>query len=325
MVENTDKDFKEKYVRSVIKLGNSHAITFPQDWTKEANLKEKSEVTIYPIDESSIVIKTGDREKQKTVLNINLEWSIDLIKQALISAFKLDVNEIYIQFSNKNQDNIFDLLTQLRGEMIGMDFKELPDTNQFLVYFLTDTSKKTFKDVLMELINTFNRIINNVIEGKSKKNNELLLAEIDRKYSLGRRILITGLSDYPVSKSYRNLPVIQFLGNRVVLIYVRDFINEALNLQHFPSNLLKKYFNLLIIIPKLLIDIVNDYDNINLDTISDFYDELNNLSSKFTEIKPGETFEELELRNSIKYFLNSFQNFFDIGMTRLIETEIGMV
>lgn len=325
MVEKTDKLFKEKYVRSVIKLGNSHAITFPQDWTKEAKLKEKSEVIIYPIDESSVVIKTGDKEKQKTVLNISLEWPIELIKQALISAFKLDVNEIYIQLSNKNQDDIFDLLTQLRGEMIGMDFKELQDTNQFLVYFLTDTSKMTFKDVLMELINTFSRIIKNVIEGKTKKNKELLLAEIDRKYSLGRRILITGLSDYPVSKSYLNLPVIQFLGNRVVLIYVKDFINESLNLQHFPSNVIKKYSDLLIKIPKLLIDIVNNYDNINLNTVSEFYNELNNLRSIFTKIKPGETFEELELRKSIKYFLNSFQNFFDIGMTRLIETETGMV
>jgi len=316
---------KDKYVRSVIKLGNSKAITFPQDWTEKAELKEKSEVIIYPIDDSSIVIKTADKDEQKTVLNIGLEWPFELIKQALISAFKLDVNEIYIKYSNKNQDEIFDLLTQLRGEMIGMDFKELSDTSQYLLYFLTDTSKKPFKDVLMELINTFRRIINNVIEGKSKKNNEPLLAEIDRKYSLGRRILITGLSDYPVSKRYRNLPVIQFLGNRVVLIYVKDFINESLNLQHFPSSIIKKYSDLLIKIPTLLIDIVNNYDNINLNTISEFHNELNNLSSIINKIKPGETFEELELRKSIKYFLNSFQNFFDIGITRLIETEIGMV
>ncbi|GAG64129.1 unnamed protein product, partial [marine sediment metagenome] len=318
-------ELKNKYVRSVIKLGNSKAITFPQDWTEKAGLKEKSEVIIYPIDESSIVIKTADKDKQKTILNIGLEWPIELIKQALISGFKLDVDEIYIKYSNKNQDEIFDLLTQLRGEIIGMDMKELPDTSQFLIYFLTDTSKMTIKDVLMELINTFSRIISNVIEGKTKKNNELLLSEIDRKYSLGRRILITGLSDYPVSKGYRNLPVIQFLGNRVVLIYVKDFINESLNLQYFPSSIIKKYSDLLTRIPSLLIDIVNNYDNINLNTISEFHDELNNLSSIFNKIKPGDTFEDLELRKSIQYFLNSFQNFFDIGITRLIETEIGMV
>lgn len=325
MNEKSQKELKKKYVRSVIKLGNSKAITFPQDWTERAGLEEKSEVIIYPIDDSSIVIKTADKDKQKTVLNIGLEWPIELIKQALISAFKLDVNEIYIKYSNKNQDEIFDLLTQSRGEIIGMDFKELSDTGQFLIYFLTDTSKSKYIDVLMELINTFRRIINNVIEGKTKKNNELLLAEIDRKYSLGRRILITGLSDYPVSKGYRNLPVIQFLGNRVVLIYVKDFINESLNLQYFPSSIIKKYSDILIRIPTLLIDIVNNYDNINLNTISEFYNELNNLSYIFNKIKPGETFEELELKKSIKYFLNSFQNFFDIGITRLIETEIGMV
>ena len=110
-----------------------------------------------------------------------------------------------------------------------------------------------------------------------------------------------------------------------MLIYVKDFINESLNLQHFPSSIIKKYSDLLIKIPTLLIDIVNNYDNINLNTISEFHDELNNLSSIFNKIKPGDTFEDLELRKSIKYFLNSFQNFFDIGITRLIETEIGMV
>ena len=323
MVEKTQKKLKDKYVRSVIKLGNSKAITFPQDWTEKAELEEKSEVILYPIDETSIVIKTSDKDKEKTVLNIGLDWPKNLIRQTLISAFKLDVNEISIKYNNKNQDEIFNLLSQLRGEMIGMDFKEVDDNNEFVVIFLTDTSKKTFKDVLMELISTFKKVIYNTIENKPKKNIQLLLAEIDRKYSLGRRILITGLSDYPVSKGYRNLPVIQFLGNRVVLLYVKDFINESLNLQNFPTNIIKKYSDLLTRIPKLLIEIVNNYDNINLDTISEFHDELLNLGSMLNKIKAGETFEELELRNSIRYFLNSFKNFFDIGITRLVEKEIG--
>jgi antitoxin component of MazEF toxin-antitoxin module len=319
------KDLKEKYIRSVIKLGNSKAITFPQDWAEKAGLKDKSEVIIYPIDDSSIVIKTIDKGKQKTVLNIELDWSMNIIKQALISAFKLDINEIYIKYDSKKQEEIFGLLTQLRGEMIGMDFKDLADTNQYLLYFLTDTSKTIFKDVLIELINTFKKIIDDVIKGIMKKNSELLLAQIDRKYSLGRRILITGLSDYPVSKGYHNLPVIQYLGNRVILLYVKDFINEAQNLQNYPPNIIKNYSDLLQQIPTLLINIITNYDTINLDTISQFHDELINLGTMVYKIKPGDTFEELELRNSIKYFLNSFKNFFDIGITRLIEKQVGLV
>ncbi|MFX1394659.1 MAG: AbrB/MazE/SpoVT family DNA-binding domain-containing protein [Promethearchaeota archaeon] len=317
------KDLKNKYVRSVIKLGNSYAMTFPQEWTNKANLKEKSEVSLYPIDDKSIVIKTTDKEKQKTIFNIGDNWPIKLLRHALISAFKLNVDEIYLKYNEKNQDKLYKLLTELRREIIGIDFKNLVDNNEFFIYFLLDSSKTTFKEVLSDLIDVFNIIISNVIKGTTQNNDDLLLAEIDRKYSLGRRILITGLSEYPLSKGYRNLPIIQYLGDRVVLIYVKDFINESLNLQNYPQEIIKKYSNLLSRIPSLLIDIVNS--EINLGSISEFYDELIKLSSMLEKINIGESFEELEIRNTIKYYLNSFQNFFDIGITRLIESEIGMV
>ncbi|TFG09213.1 MAG: hypothetical protein EU539_00140 [Promethearchaeota archaeon] len=321
-----ESDLKKKYVRSVIKLGNSKAITFPQDWAIKANLEERAEVTLYPIDDKSLVIRTINKEKPKTIFRIDAnKWPINLVRQALISAFKLDVNEIYIKYDKKNQETILELLTQMRGEMIGMDFKELIDTNEYLIYFLLDTSKKTFKDVLLELINTFKKIVDNAIEGAPKKNNELLLAEIDRKYSLGRRILITGLSEYPISKGYRNLPIIQYLGDRVVLLYVKDFINESLTLVNFPEKIIKKYANLLQKIPSLLIDIVQNYNMVNLDSISEFHDYLINLTTTLEDIAKGESFEDLEIRNLIRYYLNSFQNFFDIGITRLIESEIGMI
>jgi len=317
------KELKNKYVRSVIKLGNSYAMTFPQEWTNQANLKEKSEVSLYPIDDKSIVIKTTDKEKQKTVFNIGDNWPIKLLRHALISAFKVNVDEIYLKYNEKNQDELYKLLTELRREIIGIDFKNLVDSNEFFIYFLLDSSKTTFKEVLSDLIDVFNIIISNVIKGTTQNNNDLLLAEIDRKYSLGRRILITGLSEYPVSKGYRNLPIIQYLGDRVVLLYVKDFINESLNLEHYPQEIIKKYSVLLSRIPSLLIDIVNS--DINLGTISEFYDELINLRSTLEKINVGETFEEREIRNTIKYYLNGFQNFFDIGITRLIESEIGMV
>lgn len=319
------KSLKEEYIRSIIKLGNSKAITFPQEWADRAGLEYKSEVIIYPIDDSSVVVKTMKKAKQKTILNIGIEWPMNIIKQALISAFKLDVNEIYIKYDGKKHDKIFDLLVQLRSEMIGMDFRELEDSNQYLLYFLTDTSRKRFKDVLMELINAFKRIIDDVSKGIMKKKSEVLLAEIDRKYLLSRRILITSLAEYPLSKYYRNLPVIQYLGNRVVLLYVKDFINEALNLQNYPPPLLQKYSTLLQHIPILFIEIVTNYDTINLKTISQFYNELDDLRKRLNKMKPSDTFEEYELRNSITYFLNSFKNFFDIGITRLIEKQIGLV
>ncbi|MFW9897700.1 MAG: AbrB/MazE/SpoVT family DNA-binding domain-containing protein [Candidatus Thorarchaeota archaeon] len=320
------KELKNKYVRSVIKLGNSYAMTFPQEWTNQANLKEKSEVTLYPIDDRSIIIRTFDKEK-KTIFNIDgNEWPVKLIKQAIISAFKLNVDEIYIKYNDDNQEDIYKLIINLERETIGFDFKDNSERKEFFINFLLDTSSKPFQDILMDLSEVFRRIIKNVIEGITKKNSELLLAEIERKYSLGTRILITGLSDYPVSEGYRNIPLIRFLGDRVMLLYIRDFINEALTLKLISNDIIKKFSEILIKIPSLLINLIKNYDNINLDSISNFQGYLSKLGMMLENFAYEESnIEVQQVRNKIKYYLNSFQNFFDIGITRLIESEIGMV
>ncbi len=319
---------KKKYIRSIIKLGNSKAITFPQDWAKEANLKEKAEIYIYTIDNKTIIIRSIDEEEQKIVFKIDgNKWSIKLMKKGIISAFKLGINEIYISYNDDNYNDLNELLIDLRSEIIGLDFKDLTESNKFLIIFLLDTSITNFTDVLMDLANVFYIIVKNVIEGiTKKKKRNLLLNEIDRKYSLGTRILITGLSAYPISKVYSNLPVIRFLGDRVVILYIRDFINESLNLQNLPLEIIKKYSELLLKIPKFLINLIENYNNINLETISNFQEYLIKLHSILEAIE----FEmnsniELQIRNIIKYYLNSFENFFDIGITRMIESEIGMV
>jgi len=317
---------KDKYIRSVIKLGNSKAITFPQDWAINADLVEKSEVSLYPLDEKTIIIRAFDKENPKTIFRIDANvWSMNLIKQAIISAFKLNIDEIYIKYNNKNQEEVNKLLIELRSEIIGIDFKTINETNEFLINFLLDTSKTSLPNVLSDLSNVFTTVINNIIEGNIRKDNQLILDEIDRKYSLGRRILITGLADYPISKGYKNFPIIRFLGDRVILLYIRDFINEALILQLISNTVIQNYSELLVRIPRLLNEIIKNYDNINLDSISEFQEYLFKLRGMLKDIESDESnIEEQQVRNAIRYFLNSFDNFFDIGITRLIETEIGM-
>ena len=317
------ESLKDKYVRSIISLGNSKAMTFPQEWTNLANLEEKSEVKLYPIDEKTLVIRSGDGSEPKH-LHIDDQWPLDLVKQAIISAFKLNVDEIFIKYSEKTEDIINEKLIELGSELIGLDFKNIVDQNEFYIRFLVDPSKTTFYETLMDLTNVFSTIIKNIVEG-TKKKNELLLAELDKKYHLGRRILITGLSDFP-SKGLRKTPIIRFLGDRVLLLYVRDFIKEALILKLISLEKIKKYSNLLLKIPNLLLEIVKKYDNINLESITEFHSYINNLKTMLNDIKAKSTDnEELQVRNIINYYLNSFKNFFDIGITRFIESLIGMV
>ncbi|MBD3195988.1 MAG: hypothetical protein GF317_13085 [Candidatus Lokiarchaeota archaeon] len=322
--EDRMKNVKNNYKRSIIRLGNSLAITFPQDWTHIATLKEKSEVNIYPIDINSLVVRTKEKGEEKTVYNLDgTKMPTILVRQAILSAFKLNVDEIYLHYNSKNQEVLYELLIELRREIIGIDFKNLPDKNQFYINFLLDTSKTTLNEVLKDLVNVFTTIIDNIVNGEPEKISDLLLDEIDRKYSLGTRILITGLAEYPVSRS--RLPIIRFLGDRVVLLYIRDFINEALlNLQEVPSEIVNQYDELLVKIPRLLKDIIKNYDNINLETISEFQEFLINLQEQLdnTEFKTDQ--EICHVKNVITYYINSFKNFFDIGITRMIESDIGM-
>ena len=53
---------KDKYVRRVIKLGNSYAMTFPQDWATQSELKEKTEIFLFPLDEKTLVIKSQEKK-----------------------------------------------------------------------------------------------------------------------------------------------------------------------------------------------------------------------------------------------------------------------
>jgi hypothetical protein len=251
---------------------------------------------------------------------------MNLIRRAIISAFKLNVDEIRIKFTSSNQDAIYELLVELRKEIIGLDFKMLDMQQEFYVNFLLDSKKTDLPEVLSDLVHVFSTIIRNVLKGTLKEDNQLILAEIDRKYFLGTRILITGLSEFPISGRYKKFPIIRFLGDRVILLYIRDFINEALNLRHIPTKFIHKYSAILESIDNLLKNLVKRYSFFDLDAISEFQNEIQRLCDQLKELDhQKQQQEEIQLRDIIKYFLNGFRNFFDIGITRLVEAKIGMV
>ncbi len=327
MQEESKPELKSSYKRAIIKLGNSKAITFPQEWTNLAGLEEKKEVTLYPIDNKTIIIRATEKEKPKSIVKLDgIRWPVELIKQSIVSGFKLNVDEITLKYNEKTYDKLYELLIEMRKELIGIDFKNLEEKNEFYIKFLLDTTKTAFSDVLNDLINVFNTLVKKIIEGTLKENNDLLLAELDRKYYLGIRMLITAMTDYPISKGYHRTPLIRFLGDRVILLYIRDFINQALFLRFISSKMLEKYSEILMKIPQHLLDIVESYDNITLETITLFRNRLESLNSFFKKIEfeKEQSNEEFNVRSILSYYINGFQNFFDIWVTRKIEQEVGL-
>lgn len=321
---------KEKYQRSLIKLGNSIAITFPQEWTKGADLKEKSEITLYPIDEKSLLVRSSEKENEKVRRIYHMDGikkPLRLIRQAILSAFKLNVDEIHLKYNNKIKEEIYELLIDLRREIIGIDFKDVPEYNEFHINFLISISRAPrFHEVIEDLVSVFSAIFQNILTGNLNKTSNLLLEEIDRKYSLGTRILITGLSEYPLSQY--QLPIIRFLGDRVILLYIRDFINETLiNFQDAEQSVIDIYSDLLKKIPKLLENLIDNYKNndINIETLSDFQEKLIGLEEQLQSIESTVDHKTCNVRNVIKYYLRGFQVFLDIATTRMIERKVGLV
>ncbi len=316
---------KKKYKRSIIKLGNSKAITFPQEWTKGADLQEKSEITLYPLDNNTLIIRSLEKGKEKRVYRMDgMKIPIKLIRQAIISAFKLNVDDIYLKYNSQKKEELYELLIELRREIIGIDFKDLPETNEFYINFLLDASKTNFYEVIEDLVTVFNAIMKNILDGNHNKTSDLLIEEIDRKYSLGTRILITGLAEYPISQY--ELPIIRFLGDRVILLYIRDFINETLiNFENVETTIISKYSNLLIKIPKLLENLIKNYNKINIETLSQFQEYLFTLEEELNKIEDVSDQKTCNVRNVIKYYLRGFQVFLDIATTRMIENEVGLV
>ncbi|MEJ2277528.1 MAG: hypothetical protein P8Y70_07250 [Candidatus Lokiarchaeota archaeon] len=316
-------EYRKEYKRSVINLGNSKAITFPGEWVEKSKLKEKTEVTLFPIDEKTVVVRTGEnKDENKVTYNlIANKIPLRLIRQAIVSAFKLNVDQIHLKYNEGNQEKLYEILVDLRREIIGFDFKDNKETQEYYINFLLDASKTTYKEVLEDLISDFNAVIKRVINGEGN-NLELLLDEVGRKYSLGTRILITGLSEYPFSRS--SLPVINFLGDRVVLLLIRDFIYEACDLQEVAKDILKRYENVLLKIPNLLKALIENYQDLNLNIISTFQERLANLEKLTEEIQEATQKANTPIKNIIKYYLNNFKNLFDIGITRMIESEIGI-
>lgn len=323
------EDLDNKYTRSVIKLGNSKAITFPQEWVNFMNIKEGSKIFLHKIDKLTMAVRASEvDEKMKTFTFFPTDWPPELIRKTLIGAFKLNVDEVYIKYNEKNENVIFMLLTQLKKEIVGIDFRKEPENKEFKIQFLIDTSRKSIKDVIIDLINIFERIIDVCVEGNQLQNYDYLKEEIESKYSLGTRILITGLQNYVSINLISDTPhIIQYLGHRIGILYLRDLIQKSLDITLLKNEaLIKRYTKFLKRIPQFLKQIIDPYFEAerSFERKVKLQNELISLNQSLERIENKDEQFEQELRRTCEYYLKSLDNFLDIAVTRVIESEIGL-
>ena len=314
---------EKKYERSIIKLGNSMAITFPREWFKITNLKEHSKIFIYPVNDNTLILNTIEEKEKEQILKIDgSKWAVELIKQSIISAFKLNIDKLHLKYNDKNYEKIYILLTELQRQIIGLEFQNLNASQKFCIKFLVDSSKTTLKEVLLDLINLSDVFIKKICEDESENNYELLMEEFNRRHYLGTRIIIYRMVQNHFVNDNLNFSTIQFLIDRVALLYLEEFIYNTLKLKELPKNFIMKYSDFLKKFPRFLYDLINNYDEMDLYTIQQIEENLKNLRVELNELLIDVNIEELQLKSIIEYYFKITEDFVSIQLNKALEAKI---
>ena len=316
---NKSKD----YERNVIKLGNSMAITFPQEWFCKTELREHSKVHVFPLNEGTLIIHSDGYNNGLSELRLDVsQWPSNLIEQIILTAFKLNIEKLYLKYNFDNKQDYYKLINKLQREIIGFDSNFLNgDTNEICIRFLLDTSQTTLPEILIEIFNMFKEFMETLIKNNMNVNKSIYIEKFTRKYHLGMRILLGTLMKYPKLEQMVSRPIIRTLGDRITILYAKELMQYAYQLIKLPKELLTKYSNLLIQLSNLFLVIIKEYNDIHPETLWEFQDTLDSLIRTFREIKSKENPEEINIRRIVDRYFAISDNLMEIAITRVIESK----
>ncbi len=313
----------KNYERSVIKLGNSMAITFPQEWFINTPLKEHSKVLVYPINDDTLVIHRNNFKEGPSILKLDVsKWPSKLIEQVILTAFKLNIEELFLNYNFFNKQDYYDMVNKLQRELIGFDSSISEEKNEICIRFLLDSSKTKLPEILIEIFRIFKEFMENLMDESLNLEESTYLEKFSRKYYLGMRSLIGTLLKYPDLEISIKRPIIRTLGDRITILYSKELMDYAFQLMKLPKNILKKYSELLIEISKLYLKIIEKYNNINTDTMWEFQSTLDVLADDFKKIEYENNLEDTKIRGIIERYFTIFVDLLEITITRVIESEI---
>lgn len=289
----------KKYIqRNIIKLGSSLAVTFPKEFFKSFRMDDKDDdegfknivVHAYKVDPNSILIKKykADLEQQRLDIDTN-SFPIELLENLLISARKLNVNEINIYYQEKDYDKCLEIVNKF-GSPVHSENKMTLDLSKIYKEF-------KFSDQVMGMIKNFSKIIDHIMdEGKiidsdMKKIIETYLKSIESSYNEALRVLIIRLKNYYLwedhpeegQSGFGMSNIINTLGNRVLIAYLKDVSVAAANLFYSKaSKEIAKYLPIIKIFPDLLKE---EVELLLSPLIQSKIEEINNYKTRVLEIR----------------------------------------
>lgn len=273
-------------VRSIIKLGNSRAITFPQAFIesfKKQEDKEKEEIVgeeesenrseadkqpdeedpwkdvrvyCYKIDNDSIIIKRQRAEEQKMTLKIDTKQvPLNLLTNILKSAKKLNINQVNITY---DQNNDFEVLKII--DKFGVTPTYLSEKNIVTIQFLKDFSNVKLKDQISGMISNFVNLANEIFylkefdENKRGERTEIYVRAIEKNTRECIRMIISKLRNYYIlDEQSESTNIINALGDRMLVSSIYNLALSIFGLKIYDDKeLFKKYQEFIIKTTKMV-------------------------------------------------------------------------
>ncbi|MFW9989008.1 MAG: hypothetical protein ACFFC3_10155 [Candidatus Odinarchaeota archaeon] len=317
--------YSRSFERSIIKLGNSMAITFPQEWFQNSDLQEHSKVFVLPIDDDTLIIQKNNYLDSDSILHLDLtKWPSELSEQLILTAFKLNVDKLFVKYNlKKNKQDYLVMINKLQRKIIGFDYSISSDNNGINIRFLLDSTKTTLPEILIELYSTLKEFIIGVLDNSMVIDQGIYQEKFDRKYHLGIRLLLGTLLKYPKLEGSINRPIIRTLGDRITLLYSKELMNYALKLKNVPKEILDKYSLILIDFSDLILSIIEKYNNnIKEVLLISFQKKIDKLKKSLDTIDLEIKQEENMIRNIISRFFSICTDLIEISITRILEAKL---
>jgi hypothetical protein len=222
---------RKSFDRSIIKLGNSRAITFPTEFLdsfRRVDVETGEDdfqgvmVRLFKIDPDTILVKKMDALNSSQEIQIDNDFPVGLVGPLLISAKKLNIGAVHIQFLPENQITILDICTEMGASPL------ISGPNEITVAFPNTVGDYTIHEKLTGILSYIEQIGSLIMDQnrdmvEDQRTIDTLLKTIDLNYRDAVRLVIHNLNNYYISDNNEEAKsIINFLGTRTLLFQIQN-------------------------------------------------------------------------------------------------------
>ncbi|HME55888.1 MAG TPA: AbrB/MazE/SpoVT family DNA-binding domain-containing protein [Candidatus Lokiarchaeia archaeon] len=216
--------------RKIITVGrNSLAIILPKEWVDACQIEKGSEILLHQLRSGQILLQKSPISRYKVELEAG-QFDQDILDATIQSAYFLNIDEIVLKFPEMaNLPEQIDHVGGISKKFPGMNLA-ITGPHEVTLNSLTNMSQLKIHDIFNQMLAILWLLLDHIKESGSEYDNTFQLFQMESEYSLGVRMLVSALRNYPlVEFEEGTINIIQVLGSRIALRALRSLILQVKN------------------------------------------------------------------------------------------------